>query len=226
MNPDIALIAIYAGVGVAFVIRLHSSLACTSNKQALLDSEDEIHSLQGLVEEEMRVAPKNVQPSSHAALQNAIRAVAELKARPAFMNRRRLAEKVSILGSHKTFYKAAQRKRLVTAASITSNLLKEICGDAADDGFPTLTPAESQKRMRFVELYSNTQVGKHTTTLSPADLTYLIDLDVEIQKLIREWWCDRTETDKKNLKKKKVEFALALENLEETQLLDWLLHLA
>ena len=115
---------------------------------------------------------------------------------------------------------------MAPAARITDDLLKEPCGAAEDGGVPTLTLAESQKLMRFVLLYNNTQVGTNTTTLSPVDLTYLIDLDVQIQKQIREWWCDRTEKDKENLKKKKVEFALALENLEETQGLDWLLHLA
>ena len=53
----------------------YSECATNANEQALIDSEDEIGSLEDLLEEEMRVALKNVQPSSCAALRNAKRAL-------------------------------------------------------------------------------------------------------------------------------------------------------
>ena len=92
----------------------YSECATNANEEALIDSEDEIGSLEDLLEEEMRVATKNVQPSSCAALRNAKRAVIEMKAkchRSAGSRERRmdLAEKVvGCLASHKTYYKVAQ----------------------------------------------------------------------------------------------------------------------
>ena len=178
----------------------------------------------------MRVAPKNVQPSSRAALRNAKRAVIEMKAkchRSVGSRERRmdLAEKVGCLASHKTYYKVAQRRRMTLAANVNDDLLSAPSPTAADLTSHIDLDLKIQKLMRW-HWYNNSQVGKTTTTLTPLVLDSLMNLDSEIQQLMRSQWYDKTETGTKKLSKKKIEFAAALENLEETQRRDWLLHLA
>lgn len=114
-----------------------------------------------------------------------------------------------------------------------NDLLRPTCEGSADSGAPSLTAVDlnspidldSEMLMRW-HWYNNSQVGKTTTTLTPLVLDSLMNLDSEIQQLMRSQWYDKTETGTKKLSKKKIEFAAALENLEETQRRDWLLHLA
>ena len=215
------LIAVYAMMGAFYALYAVTSEGA-ANEQALIHSEDEICSLEALLEEEMmRVeAPNNpvVQPSSHAALRNAKRAVVALKESSPYSyyfgsthRRRDLCEKIGILGSHKAYYLATRRtKRVVPTVDAThvhNDLLKVVC-DATDEGGDDAGDAEA------------------ALLTPPADLISLIDLESEIQTwLHRQWGCS-TEAGRKHLKKKKMELVAALENLDETQRLEWLFQLA
>ena len=226
-------------MGVVYVVMAVVFAVCTAksegaaNEQALIAAEDEIRSLEVLLEEEKRVAPHNnnntdtVQPSSQAALQNAKRAMVALKhMNHSFpfsyycmsTNRRMdLCEKVTILGSHKAYYKAARRQRAVpgAAANVTNHLVpvKSLPVDDNDDG-----SADAVATVATVAL------------LSPAPatdfITSLTDLDSEIRNLMQLQWYSNTEANKKRLKQKKAEFDTAIKDLDETQRMEWLLFLA
>jgi hypothetical protein len=222
MPSEIVVHAVWAVMVGAFYALYTVMSEGAANEQALIHSEDEICSLEALLEDEMRVeAPNNpvVQPSSHAALRNAKRAVAALKERSPYSyyfwsasRRRDLCRKFGILGSHKAYYLAARRtKRVVPTAvdatHVHNDLLKVVC-DATYEGVDDAGDAQA------------------ALLTPPADLNSLIDLESEIQKWLHpQWWCS-TEARRKHLKKKKMELVTALENLDETQRLEWLFQLA
>jgi hypothetical protein len=222
-------------MGVVYVVMAVVFFVCTAksegaaNEQALIHAEDEIRALEVLLEEEKRVAPHNnntdtVQPSSQAALQNAKRAMVALKHMNntfpfsyycGSTNRRTdLCEKVTILGSHKAYYKAARRQRAVpgAAANVSNHLVpvKSLPVDDNDDG--------SADAVATVALLSPAPAADFITSLT--------DLDSEIRDLMQLQWYSNTEAAKKRLKQKKAEFDTAIKDLDETQRMEWLLFLA
>ena len=230
MADAIAVMAVvYVVMAVVFAVCTAKSEGA-ANEQALIAAEDEIRSLEVLLEEEKRVAPHNnnntdtVQPSSQAALQNAKRAVVALKHMNQVFpfsyycgstNRRTdLCEKVRILGSHKAYYRAARRQRAApgAAADVTNHLVpvKSLPVDGNDDG--------SADAVTTVALLSPAPAADFIISLT--------DLDSEIRNLMQLQWYSNTEANKKRLKQKKAEFDTAIKDLDETQRMEWLLFLA
>ena len=216
-----------AMIGMYAMFSVKSEYA--ANEQALIDAEDEICSLEVMLEEERRADRNTVQPSSHAALRNAKRAVGALRDMDPFSyllgstNRRTaLLEKVIILGSHKAYYKATQRQQRaatpVTATNVPIHLAEPV------KNLPILDNNDDDD--------DDGSVGDAVALLSPTPaavgdyITRLTGICSEIRKLMQLHWYCNTEASKALLKIKQVELATAFENLDETQRLDWLLHLA
>ena len=102
----------------------------------------------------------------------------------------------------------------------------------------TIHLAEPVKNLPILDKNNNDDgdddgsAGDAVALLSPTPaasgdyITRLTGICSEIRKLMQLHWYCNTEASKALLKQKQVELATAIENLDETQRLDWLLYLA